>query len=658
MMANTFFILIPALPFAAFLLIALGGRLLGESSHRVAIPAVTGSFVLSVLACVDVYQHGARTIPLYTLIKSGALVIEPGFHVDAIAVLLLVLVTGVSSLVHVFASRYMQADPRYARFFALTALFTGAMVTLVMGSNLLMLFMFWEIMGLCSYLLISHWSRRPAACNAATKAFLVNGVADVGLAFGIYLTWATFGTLDIQSILAAAPAQAEQTVNLLGWLGVDWHVPVLSLIALLLFMGPIGKSAQLPLHVWLPFAMEAPTPVSALIHAATMVNAGVYLLIRMAPLYLLAPGIMTVVAVVGGTTAVFAAVVALTQFDVKRTLAYSTISQLGFMVLACGLGAYGAAILHLLTHGAMKSFLFLSAGSALQAVEGHHHGEHHAPSGQPVSWSLVKASMCALALALIPPLVIFSGPYEQLWTLSNAAQARAGFLVLGLGTVFLIGYYLCQGLVTTFASSDGKRGQPKGGGLPLLSPSLVFGFVPLTAGVAGTLVLSARGLVDFVAPALPSAASTGGLVPVASGAIFGLLAGVLAAFGGWGGALLLHLHPLRASKAWRERRKSFYVFFLNKGYFDEIYAAFIIQPFQCFAAWLWRRVDGRFIDLPANRVVHAVERVGTRLSSGLGGEQVLKPEVPFAAMRLLVVLLVFLLFVLGVAERIEIYFLE
>jgi NADH-quinone oxidoreductase subunit L len=378
----------------------------------------------------------------------------------------------------------------------------------------------------------------------------------------------------------------------------------------------------------------------------------------MAPLYLLAPGVMTVVAVVGGATAVFAAVVALTQFDVKRTLAYSTISQLGFMVLACGLGAYGAAILHLLTHGAMKSFLFLSAGSALEAEEGHHHSEHHAPSGQPVSWSLVKAGACALALALLPPLVIFSGPYEQLWTLSNAAQARAGFLVLGLGTVFLVGYYLCQGLVSAFAPTDVKPGQRGTRGPPLLAPSLVVGFVPLAAGVAAALVLSARGLVDFLAPALPNAASAGGFDSVAAGGMSGLLAGGVAAVGGWGVALLRHRHPLHVSGRWLERRKSLYVFFLNKGYFDEIYAAFIIQPVQCFARWLWRRVDGRLIDLPANQVVHAVERVGTRLSVQLGGEQVLKPEVPFAAMRLLVVLLVSLLFVLGVAERIEIYFLE
>ena len=441
MMMNTVYILIPALPFAAFLIIALGSRWVGEASHRLAIPAVFASFILSVLACIDVYQNGARSIPLYTLITSGRLTVEAGLYVDAVTVVLLFLVTGVSSLVHVFSSRYMQADPRYARFFALIALFTSAMVMLVMGANLFMLFMFWEIMGLCSYLLISHWSRRPSACDAATKAFLVNGVADVGLAFGIYLTWATFGTLDIQAILSAAPQYADQTVNLLGWFGLEWQVPILSVIALLLFMGPIGKSAQIPLHVWLPFAMEAPTPVSALIHAATMVNAGVYLLIRMGPLYVLAPTIMTVVAIIGGVTALFAAAVALTAFDIKRILAYSTISQLGFMVLACGVGAYGAAIFHLLTHGAMKSFLFLSAGSALHNLGGTHHSEHdgdHAEHGHPsrtrISRQQVPLYVGAFIMALIPPIIIFWGPYEQLWVMSHLAQARSpGLLDRSIG---------------------------------------------------------------------------------------------------------------------------------------------------------------------------------------------------------------------------------
>ncbi|NOT23311.1 MAG: NADH-quinone oxidoreductase subunit L [Nitrospiraceae bacterium] len=686
MMMNTAYILIPALPFAAFLIIALGSRWVGEASHRLAIPAVFASFILSVLACVDVYQNGARSIPLYTIIKSGSLTVEAGLYVDAITVLLLFLVTGVSSLVHVFSSRYMQADPRYARFFALIALFTSAMVMLVMGANLFMLFMFWEIMGLCSYLLISHWSRRPSACDAATKAFLVNGVADIGLAFGIYLTWATFGTLDIQAILSAAPNYADQTVNLLGWLGLEWQAPILPVIALLLFMGPIGKSAQIPLHVWLPFAMEAPTPVSALIHAATMVNAGVYLLIRMGPLYVLAPTIMTVVAIIGGVTALFAAVVALTAFDIKRILAYSTISQLGFMVLACGVGAYGAAIFHLLTHGAMKSFLFLSAGSALHNLGGTHHGEqaeHEGPSRTRVSRQQVPLYVGALIMALIPPIIIFWGPYEQLWVMSHLAQARVVFWILGLATVFFTAFYLFQGTMDIFTPSgrvDWSEGFRPGMMRPqLFSASLLLGLIPITAGLAVFRILIWSGFLEFIFPALPGATAASAKIPLADWSPASLIPGVGVAIAGWATAFYFHIFPAHPSAWWSERKKTFYVFLLNRGYFDEVYATLIVRPTLRVASWLWRVVDGGIdraymaaagasagmartlwegvdvwiIDRPANGLAAASLRMATGLSKFVTHNKSDEPLVTFVLLRLLV----FVILLLVLAEQIEHYFL-
>jgi NADH-quinone oxidoreductase subunit L len=728
-MTNIAYILIPALPFAAFLIIALNSRWLGERSHRLATPAVTGSFILSVLACVDVYQNGARSIPLYSLINVGNLAVEASLYVDAITVMVLLLVTGVSSLVHVFSSRYMQADPKYARFFAVIALFTSAMIMLVMSANLLMLFMFWEIMGLCSYLLISHWSRRPSACNAATKAFLVNAVADVGLAFGIYLTWATFGTVNIQAILSAAPNYTDQTMNLLAFLGLDWQVPTLSVIAFLLFMGPIGKSAQIPLHVWLPFAMEAPTPVSALIHAATMVNAGVYLLIRMGPLYLLAPNIMIVVAIIGGLTALFAAIVALTQFDIKRILAYSTISQLGFMVLACGVGAYGAAIFHLLTHGAMKSFLFLSAGSALEGLGGAHHG---APHRTKAARQHVPLYVGALILALIPPLVIFSGPYERLWTVSQLIQAEVLFWTFGLATVFFTGFYLFQGVMELF-KPPGRVDWYKGFRLGMMRPrlfsaSLLLGLIPMTAGLAAFLILIWSGFLEFVSPALPGA--TAEHVPIPSADMFSpsyalkfpglahdevtiqatgwtpmsMLIGLGVAIAGWAMAFFFHAFPGHPSGRWVERKNTLYVFFLNRGYFDEVYEAMIIRPFLRFASWLlrvidlgsinrtymasaratatmsrwlwqvidlgtidrvymasaratatmsrwlWRGVDVFLIDRPANGLATASFRMATelskvvdvKLSKVVGGKKTVEPGLPLIMLVLLVALLVLL----------------
>ncbi len=627
-MMNTAYILIPALPFAAFLIIALGSRWLGEASHRLAIPAVSASFILSVLACIDVYQNGARSIPLYTLITSGRLTVEAGLYVDAMTVLLLFLVTGVSSLIHVFSSRYMQADPRYARFFAVIALFTSAMVMLVMGANLFMLFMSWEIVGLCSYLLYAHWSHRPSACDAATKTLLVYAVGDIGLALGIYVTWDTFNTLDIQAILSAAPNYADQTVNLLGFLGLDWQAPILSVIALLLFMGVIGKSAQVPLHVWLPYAMEAPTPVSALI-TRTSVNAGVYLLIRMGPLYVLAPTIMNVVVVIGGVTALFAAVVALTAFDIKRILSYSTISQMGFMVLACGVGAYGAAIFHVIAHGAMKSFLFLSAGSALQYPGETHHGEpdgdhaeHGGPSRPRVSREYVRLYVGALIMGLIPPIVIFWGPYEQLWELSHLAQARVAFWITGMATTFFMAFYLFQGTMEVFTPSgrvDWSEGFRPGMMRPqLFSASLLLGLIPITAGLALLRLLIWGDFLEFISPVHPEGAAALARISLKGWSPTSLLLGVGVAIAGWATAFYCHVFPVHAPAWWSERKRTLYVFFLNRGYFDEIYEAMIVRPYTRFASWLWQNLDVRLIDRPASGLVNASFKMARGLSRVVG----------------------------------------
>ncbi len=594
------YVLIPALPLLAFLVIALGGRWLGENSHRVATPAVSLSFALSVLAAVEVYRQGGRLIPLYTLLQSGSLAVEMSLYVDALSAILLLLVTGVSSIVHVFSSRYMQGDPRYARFFAVIALFTSSMILLVMSANLLMLYMCWEVMGLCSYLLISHWSERNAACQAATKAFLVNALADVGLGFGVILTWSTFGTLHIPAILAAAPDLADRTVNLLAFAGLEWEAPLLTVLSLLLFMGAVGKSSQLPLHIWLPFAMEAPTPVSALIHAATMVNAGVYLLARLSPLYLLAPSAMTVVAVIGGLTALFAAIVALTQTDIKRILAYSTMSQLGFMVLACGLGAYVAAIFHLVTHGALKAFLFLSSGSALQSLRHDGHGQARPHPGGLFSARYLPLYGGAFALALVPPLLIFSGPYERLWTALPLPQARVMFWILGLATVFLSAFYLFRWIAELFQHPvpvewhEGFRADqmtPR-----LFSASLLLGLIPLTAGLATALLLLWSGFFEFLSPALAQAAPVSRNGPFAGWTPLSLVPALAVAAAGWAAALSLHLWPAHVSARWSEHGKTLYVFFWNKGYFDELYEVFIVRPTLRFASWLWRVVDLGIID--------------------------------------------------------------
>lgn len=607
--------LIPLLPLVAFLTLVSGGRRWGGASHKVAIPAIGLSFGLSVGACVEVLSHGPIAIPLYRLLQSGTLIVDLGLYVDQLTALLLLLVTMVSSVVHVYASRYMIGDPRYNRFFAITSLFTFAMIMLVMSRNLLMLYVFWEIMGLCSYLLIAHWAERPAACSAATKAFLVNAVADVGFGLGVILTFVTFGTLDIPQILDQAPSASDQTVNLLGWMGLDLHVRSVTLITLCLFTGAMGKSAQIPFHVWLPFAMEAPTPVSALIHAATMVNAGPFLLVRLSPLIVLSPVAMTVIAVIGATTAVFAGVVSLTQTDIKRILAYSTISHIGFMIMTCGVGAFVVAIFHLLAHGFLKGFLFLSTGGALQSVHAHGPAVSHAGRDARAPRLLVAG---ALTLACLPPFVIFSGPYESLWTVQQFTSAKIAFWVIGLTTVFCTGMYLFRGILSLFQQElagdiPGREG-PVVTRPQLFSSSHLIGVIVVAIVMSGVLVVLWKWFAQFLAPALatpvPSLAESSpaaGSFLRGSGHVAWFAFPFVAALSGWGFAYWLHVNPQRSPWRRSERGKTFYVLFLNKLYVDEIYDVYVVHPTLRLAGWLWKTVDLGGID---------------RVITGIGGTSV------------------------------------
>ena len=591
--------LIPVSPVIAFLAIVLGGRWLGERSHRVGIVAVTTSFALSLLGTFLVVTSGPIALPLYTLIQSGSLTVEISLYADGLAMSLLLLVSGVSAVVHVFSSRYMQGEPRYARFFAVMALFTSAMLLLVLSANLIMLYMCWEVMGLCSYLLISHWAQRRSACEAATKAFLVNAVADLGLGLGVILTWSTFDTLDIQTILSRAPEVTPRTVNLLSIVGLEWSVPVLFVIASLLFAGVVGKSAQFPLHVWLPFAMEAPTPVSALIHAATMVNAGVYLLVRLAPLYVLSPGAMMLVALIGGFTALFAGIVGLTQCDIKRILAYSTISQLGFMVMACGAGAFRAATFHLVSHGALKAYLFLSAGSAIAAIIP---PTSHRPAATRLeassnAWFLYSGSFL---LAILPAVLLFSAPYSALWTSTEEPLAHALYLILGLAASFFAAYYLSLLVLETFQKPippEWQQAWPVLLGRPrLLSASLILGLILFVAGLALILAVLSTVFTQILNPAavqaLPKSSN-----PV--GSVFDLesvIVPLLVATAGWGVALVVCTRHFDAPAWVTAARRSLYVFFMNRGYIDEVYEVFVVRPTLRIARWAWRFCDVWVID--------------------------------------------------------------
>jgi len=568
--------LIPLLPLGAALTLALFGRRLHGAGHRIVIPAVAGSFLVSIAALREVLVNGAIEVSLYRLLDVGRLVIDLGFYIDSLTVLLLLLVTGVSTVVQVYSSRYMIGDARHSRFFGLTALFTAAMTVLVMSSNLLLTFVFWEVMGLCSYLLISHYAERRSAYRAATKVFLVNSIADVGLLVGVILTFHAFGTLNIPDILAMVRS------------GVDIPTHVVTILTLCLFAGAIGKSAQMPAHVWLPLAMEAPTPVSALIHAATMVNAGPFLLVRLSPVILLSETAMAVIATVGGVTALFAAIVSLTQTDVKRTLAYSTISQLGFMTLLCGVGAFVAAIFHLLAHGFFKAFLFLSTGNILAATQRHVETPDDEP--QRPNGAIFAG---ALAMSVLPPLVIFSGPYQHLWLSQSFSAATIALWIVGLGTVFFTAMTIAKSATSAFrlgppgASDSEARIAPS-----LFSAKHVIGVIIALGVLVSLLLLIWRWLAAFLSPAV--GVSGGVVTDPSTGFSAWILVPIAVAIAGWAVVYVMRgRSPSHKTASWQKR---LYVFFLNKGYFDEIYDLYIVRPTINTAGWLWRVIDQGIID--------------------------------------------------------------
>src|SRR6476661_1064902 len=355
------------LPLLGAIFAGFFGRLVGaRSSEIITTTLVLITALLSYLAFYQVALNGQEErIELLRWIDSGALKSAWSLRIDTLTAVMLVVVTTVSGLVHLYSIGYMEDDPHRPRFFAYLSLFTFAMLALVTADDFLQLFFGWEGVGLASYLLIGFWYHKPSACNAAIKAFIVNRVGDFGFALGIFAVFTLFNSVQYDTVFASAPDQVGKTMEFLGY-----QVDALTLICLLLFMGAMGKSAQFLLHTWLPDAMEGPTPVSALIHAATMVTAGVFMVARLSPLFELAPNAAAVVTLVGATTAFFAATVGLVQNDIKRIVAYSTCSQLGYMFVAMGVGAYSVGMFHLFTHAFFKALLFLGSGSVIHAM--HH----------------------------------------------------------------------------------------------------------------------------------------------------------------------------------------------------------------------------------------------------------------------------------------------
>jgi NADH-quinone oxidoreductase subunit L len=441
------------LPLLAAIVTGLGGRALGNSVSKA---ITTGALFLSCALSWPIFLSflgggaEAQVVPVLHWIRSGNMAVDWALRVDALTAVMLVVVTTVSSLVHLYSWGYMSEDPSQPRFFAYLSLFTFAMLMLVTADSLVQMFFGWEGVGLASYLLIGFWYHKPSANAAAMKAFVVNRVGDFGFSLGIFGTFLLFGTVSIPAILAAAPSMAGSTIGFAGM-----RVDTMTLLCLLLFVGAMGKSAQLGLHTWLPDAMEGPTPVSALIHAATMVTAGVFMVCRLSPMFDVSPSAMAVVTYVGAATCIFAATVATVQNDIKRVIAYSTCSQLGYMFFSAGVGAYGAAMFHLFTHAFFKALLFLGAGSVIHAM---HHEQDMRYYGAlrkeiPLTfWAMVAGTLAITGVGLFG--VGFAGYHSKDAILESAFASNTvhGTIAFWIGALaaLLTSFYSWRLIFLTF----------------------------------------------------------------------------------------------------------------------------------------------------------------------------------------------------------------
>ncbi len=433
--------LVPALPLAGFLILLCTGRRLGDpKAGWLATAMISAAFLVTLGVFVDLLgrpgEHRAFQQTLFAWIPVGALHVDVGFLVDPLSVTMALFVTGVGALIHLYSIGYMHGDERYPTFFVYLNLFAFSMLMLVLSNSFLLTFLGWEGVGACSYFLVSFWFERPSAATAGKKAFVTNRVGDFGFMVGMFLIFATFGSLNYTNVLGRAGELTHGTATA---------------IALLLFLGAVGKSAQLPLYIWLPDAMEGPTPVSALIHAAPMVTAGVFLMVRINPILGLAPGALTLIATIGALTAFFAATIACAQNDIKKVLAYSTVSQLGYMFLAVGSGAYVAAIFHMVTHAFFKALLFLGAGSVIHGMHDEQDMKHMGGLRKFLPITSVTFIVGWLAIAGVPP---FAGFWSKDDILLNAWEKNHFLWFLGFVTAIMTAYYMARQVFLVFYGGE------------------------------------------------------------------------------------------------------------------------------------------------------------------------------------------------------------
>ena len=646
--------LIPLLPFAGFVINATLGRRLPKSvSGGLASLVMLASFVISVMSVMQIVgrpvDDRALQEVLYTWIASGDLKIDVAFRVDTLSAVMILVVTGIGSLIHIYSTAYMhdETDSEFARYFSYLNLFAAFMLVLVLGANFPLMFVGWEGVGLCSYLLIGFWFKKKSANDAGKKAFVVNRIGDYAFLLGMFALFAKFGTLDFQQIATAvARLPPEATFG------------ILSVTTLLLFIGATGKSAQIPLYVWLPDAMEGPTPVSALIHAATMVTAGVYMIGRNAVLFEHAPQTMMIVAVIGAATALMAGTIGLVQNDIKRVLAYSTVSQLGYMFLAMGVGAFGAGIFHLYTHAFFKALLFLGSGAVIHALHGEQDIRNMGGLKKELPITFWTFVIGAVAIAGIPPLAGFFSKDEILF--ETFVEGHQILWVVGALTALLTATYMFRLVFLTFwgerrhdapAPAHGEEEEPAAHGhvgsvpsdrpdahhgshLHDAPPAMALALIVLAIGsvAAGWIGVPGRNVLaewlhpSFVAPRAAVAVEPVG--PTEPGAAEGEAAGeshesleftlmavstAIAVAGIWFAYFVWVRRRSIAENAAREFAP-IHRLLLNKYYVDEIYDAALVQPIKVASQeGLWRGFDVKIIDGAVNGAAVIVNSSATLL---------------------------------------------
>jgi NADH-quinone oxidoreductase subunit L len=591
------------LPLLGALIAGLGNRRIGDKpAMYITSGLMLASMVLAWITFLQTNFGGTpRDIELFQWFSVGDFKADWAVRVDQLSAVMLIVVTTVSAMVHVYSIGYMSHDHSKPRFFAYLSLFTFAMLMLVTANNFVQMFFGWEGVGLCSYLLIGFWFDRPSANAAAIKAFVVNRIGDFGFALGIFGVFMVFNSVSFSTVFAATPDQVGKTFHFLSW-----NPDVLTTLCILLFIGAMGKSAQVPLHTWLPDAMEGPTPVSALIHAATMVTAGVFMVCRLSPMFEYAPYAKDVVVVVGASTCFFAATIGLTQFDIKRVIAYSTCSQLGYMFFAAGVGAYGAAMFHLFTHAFFKALLFLGSGSVIHAMSGEQDMRKMGGIGKliRVTYILMWIGNLALAGIGIPYVYGFAGFYSKDSILESAFAAGNGFATyafwLGIIAAFMTAFYSWRLLFLTF------HGKPRADHETMhhvhesppvmLIPLYVLAIGAVLAGIVfapyfvGEKMSEFWGNAIFFGPEnhIPQEAEEVPFWVKVLPLVMGVL-GILVAFQAYMRSKDL---PSRIAKAFGP----IYTFVFNKWFFDELYDAVFVRPAKALGRLLWKGGDGAIID--------------------------------------------------------------